>query len=36
MTQIQTMAAVVAKSVGQPRLMSALTGLFGVLAGLLR
>ncbi len=34
-TRIQTMAAVVESSVGQPRLMSALTGLFGVLAGLL-
>jgi putative ABC transport system permease protein len=33
--QIQTMETVVAGSVGQPRLMSALTGLFGVLAGLL-
>jgi putative ABC transport system permease protein len=35
MTQIQTMETVVSNSVGQPRLMSALTGLFGVLAGLL-
>ena len=34
-TQVQTMEAVVAASVGQPRLMSALTALFGVLAGLL-
>ena len=34
-TQVQTMEAVVAGSVGQPRLMSALTALFGVLAGLL-
>jgi putative ABC transport system permease protein len=34
-TQTQTMETVVANSVGQPRLMSALTGLFGVLAGLL-
>jgi putative ABC transport system permease protein len=34
-TQIQTMEAVVEGSVGQPRLMSALTGLFGALAGLL-
>ena len=34
-TQIQTMETVVANSVGQPRLMSALTGLFGALAGLL-
>jgi putative ABC transport system permease protein len=33
--QIQTMETVVAGSVGQPRLMSALTGLFGILAGLL-
>ena len=35
MTQVQTMDAVVAGSVGQPRLMSALTALFGILAGLL-
>lgn len=35
LTRIQTMATVVESSVGQPRLMSALTGLFGVLAGLL-
>ena len=35
MTGVQTMAAVVAESVGQPRLMSALTAVFGVLAGLL-
>jgi putative ABC transport system permease protein len=35
MTGVQTMEAVVAGSVGQPRLMSALTALFGVLAGLL-
>jgi predicted permease len=35
LTQVQTMEAVVAGSVGQPRLMSALTGLFGALAGLL-
>ena len=34
-TQVQTMDAVVAASVGQPRLMSALTAVFGVLAGLL-
>jgi len=34
-TQTQTMETVVANSVGQPRLMSALTGLFGALAGLL-
>lgn len=34
-TQTQTMETVVANSVGQPRLMSALTGLFGTLAGLL-
>jgi putative ABC transport system permease protein len=34
-TQVQTMETVVANSVGQPRLMSALTGLFGILAGLL-
>ena len=35
LTQVQTMEAVVAGSVGQPRLMSALTALFGALAGLL-
>ena len=35
MTQVQTMETVVAGSVGQPRLMSALTALFGGLAGLL-
>lgn len=34
-TQIQTLEEVVSDSVGQPRLMSALTGLFGGLAGLL-
>jgi putative ABC transport system permease protein len=34
-TQVQTMEAVVSESVGQPRLMSALTTLFGALAGLL-
>jgi putative ABC transport system permease protein len=34
-TQVQTMETVVAASVGQPRLMSALTGVFGALAGLL-
>jgi putative ABC transport system permease protein len=34
-TQVQTMEHVVAESVGQPRLMSALTALFGGLAGLL-
>jgi putative ABC transport system permease protein len=33
--QVQTMEHVVAESVGQPRLMSALTVLFGALAGLL-
>ncbi len=32
---VQTMAQVVSESVGQPRLMSALTGVFGGLAGLL-
>jgi len=32
---VQTLEEVVADSVGQPRLMSALTALFGVLAGLL-
>jgi len=35
MTRVQTMATVVESSVGQPRLTSALTGLFGALAGLL-
>ncbi|HET7218165.1 MAG TPA: ABC transporter permease [Vicinamibacterales bacterium] len=35
LTQIQTMESAVASSVGQPRLMSALTALFGALAGLL-
>jgi putative ABC transport system permease protein len=35
LTQIQTLEHVVGESVGQPRLMSALTVLFGVLAGLL-
>jgi putative ABC transport system permease protein len=35
LTQVQTMEAVVDGSVGQPKLMSALTGLFGALAGLL-
>jgi putative ABC transport system permease protein len=35
LTQVQTMEHVVNESVGQPRLMSALTGLFGALAGLL-
>jgi putative ABC transport system permease protein len=34
-TQVQTMETVVANSIGQPRLMSALTALFGGLAGLL-
>jgi putative ABC transport system permease protein len=34
-TGVQTMEQVVSASVGQPRLMSALTALFGVLAGLL-
>jgi ABC-type antimicrobial peptide transport system permease subunit len=34
-TAVQTMEDVVAASVGQPRLMSALTALFGGLAGLL-
>jgi ABC-type antimicrobial peptide transport system permease subunit len=33
--QVQTMEHVVSESVGQPRLMSALTTLFGVLAGAL-
>jgi len=35
LTQVQTMEHVVSESVGQPRLMSALTVLFGALAGLL-
>lgn len=35
MTNVQTMEAVVAASVGQPRLLSALSSLFGGLAGLL-
>jgi putative ABC transport system permease protein len=35
LTQVQTVEQVVANSVGRPRLMSALTGLFGALAGLL-
>ena len=35
LSDVQTMAHVVAESVGQPRLMSALTVLFGGLAGLL-
>jgi ABC-type antimicrobial peptide transport system permease subunit len=34
-SQVQTMDHVVGESVGQPRLMSALTTLFGVLAGAL-
>ncbi len=34
-TSVQTMDEVVSKSVGQPRLYSALSGLFGALAGLL-
>jgi len=34
-TAVQTMEAVVGDSVGQPRLMAALTGLFATLAGLL-
>ena len=34
-SQVQTMDEVVADSVGQPRLMSALTAVFGALAGLL-
>jgi putative ABC transport system permease protein len=34
-TQVQTMSEVVSASVGRPRLMSALSGLFGILAGLL-
>src|SRR6185503_438498 len=34
-TNVQTMEAVVSASVGQPRLLSALSGLFGALAGLL-
>jgi putative ABC transport system permease protein len=35
LSQVQTLEQVVADSVGQPRLMSALTGLFAALAGLL-
>jgi hypothetical protein len=35
LAEIQTMEHVVSESVGQPRLTSALTGLFGALAGLL-
>ncbi|MBI4905248.1 MAG: ABC transporter permease [Acidobacteria bacterium] len=35
LTRVQTMEKVVADSLGRPRLMSALTGLFGGLAGLL-
>jgi putative ABC transport system permease protein len=35
LTQVQTVEQVAANSIGQPRLMSALTGLFGALAGLL-
>jgi putative ABC transport system permease protein len=35
LSRVQTLEQVVADSVGQPRLMSALTGLFGGLAGLL-
>jgi ABC-type antimicrobial peptide transport system permease subunit len=35
MTNVQTMEEVVSASVGQPRLLSALSGLFGALAGLL-
>jgi len=35
LNDVQTMEHVVNESVGQPRLMSALTGLFGALAGLL-
>ena len=34
-TNVQSMAQVVSASVGQPRLLSALSGLFGALAGLL-
>jgi len=34
-TTVQTMSDVVAASVGQPRLLSALSGMFGALAGLL-
>ena len=34
-TKVDTMDAVVSASVGQPRLLSALTGVFGALAGLL-
>ena len=33
--EVQTMEHVVSESVGQPRLMSALSGLFAALAGLL-
>jgi putative ABC transport system permease protein len=35
LSRVQTMEAVVARSVNQPRLISSLTSLFGVLAGLL-
>jgi putative ABC transport system permease protein len=35
LTHVQTMDAVISASVGQPRLLSALTGVFGALAGLL-
>jgi putative ABC transport system permease protein len=35
LSEIQTMEHVVSESVGQPRLMSALSGLFGALAGIL-
>jgi predicted permease len=35
LTNVQTMQEVVAASVGQPRLLSALSGVFGALAGLL-
>ena len=35
MTKVQTLDEVVSASVGQPRLMSALTGLFAALAGVL-
>jgi len=35
LTKVQTLDEVVSKSVGQPRLMSALTGLFAALAGAL-
>jgi putative ABC transport system permease protein len=34
-THVQTMDAVISASVGQPRLLSALTGVFGALAGVL-